>query len=356
MNIRQNKRENKEDNYSYVEKVWIAAGSVALLAILILIVRVAFNVLLMVVAGSLIAVYFHGLADAICRWTNWRRGICMLISVLGTFIIAGLLFWFMGSRIQQQVSTLSQDFPTLLDKLEQQVRSYPLGDRMLNNFSGDNMQKVTTTVQKFFRTSFGVIGDMYIIMFLGIFFTIQPDLYKKGIVRLIPRRGQQKARDVLDRLSFVLKGWLKGMMVAMVLIGVLTFVGLTIIGIPMALALAVIAGLLNFIPNFGPLMAMAPAVLLGLVDSTQIAIIVAALYILIQTLESNIITPTIQRRMIDLPPALLIIGQVMMGALSGALGIILATPLLAITMTLVNELYIKPNEEAEELIITEKPD
>jgi predicted PurR-regulated permease PerM len=153
---------------------------------------------------------------------------------------------------------------------------------------------------------------------------------------------------VIDRLSLVLKGWLKGMMIAMVLIAVLTFIGLSIIGIPMALALAVIAGILNFIPNFGPLMAMVPAVLLGFVDSTQTAIIVAALYILIQTLESNIITPTIQRRMINLPPALLIIAQLLMGTLSGALGIILATPLLAITMVLVEELYVKYNSDNEE--------
>jgi predicted PurR-regulated permease PerM len=216
---------------------------------------------------------------------------------------------------------------------------------MLDNVSGNDSKKVLTTVQSFFSTSFGVIGDIYIIIFLGIFFTISPSLYKDGVVKLVPRSGQPKACEIVDRLSKVLKGWLKGMMIAMVLIAVLTFTGLSIIGIPMALALAVIAGILNFIPNFGPLMAMVPAVLLGLVDSTQTAIIVAALYILIQTLESNIITPTIQRRMINLPPALLIISQLMMGTLSGALGIILATPMLAIVMVLVEELYVKPNNE-----------
>ncbi|MBS7565838.1 AI-2E family transporter [Mucilaginibacter sp. Bleaf8] len=336
-----------EKHYTYLQKVWIAAGSVALLTILILIIKVAFNVLLMVVAGCLIATYFNGLADAIERRTPMNRRVCMLISVLGTFAIAGALFWFMGTKIQQQVSALSQDFPALVSRLQAQISEYPLGKKMLDNISGTDSQKITNTAQSFFRTSFGVLGDMYIILFLGIFFTIQPSLYKNGIIKLIPKSGQPKARQVIDRLSLVLKGWLKGMMIAMVLIAVLTFIGLSIIGIPMALALAVIAGILNFIPNFGPLMAMVPAVLLGLVDSTQTAIIVAALYILIQTLESNIITPTIQRRMINLPPALLIIGQVMMGTLSGALGIILATPMLAITMVLVDELYVKNNSTEE---------
>jgi predicted PurR-regulated permease PerM len=332
-----------EKHYTYLQKVWIAAGSVALLAILIFTIKVAFNVLLMVIAGSLIAVYFHGLGDAIERRTPLSRRICMLISVLGTFVIIGTLFWFMGAKIQQQVSAISQDFPALVTRLQNQIRQYPIGQKMLDNLSGDNSQKITTTAQNFFRTSFGVLGDMYIILFLGIFFTLQPSVYKNGIIKLIPRSGQPKARQVITRLGLVLKGWLKGMMVAMLLIAILTFTGLSIIGIPMALALAVIAGILNFIPNFGPIMAMVPAVLLGLTESTQTAIIVAALYILIQTLESNVITPTIQRRMINLPPALLIIGQVLMGTLSGALGIILATPLLAITMVLVDELYIKNN-------------
>lgn len=337
-----------DDKSLYVKRVFIASGIVALLAIIILIVKVAFNVLLMVLAGTLIAVYFNGLADLIERHTPLGRRVCMLISVIGSFVIIGLLFWFMGTKIQHQVSALSEDFPAMVSKLENQIKQYPLGAKVLENISGNDSQKLVNTAQNFFRTSFGVLGDIYIIIFLGIFFTISPSLYKNGIINLIPKRGQPKAKQVVDRLSLVLKGWLKGMMIAMVLIAVLTFIGLTIIGIPMALALAVIAGILNFIPNFGPLMAMVPAVLLGLVDSTQTAIIVAALYILIQTLESNIITPTIQRRMINLPPALLIIAQLLMGTLSGALGIILATPLLAITMVLVEELYIKYNNGDKE--------
>jgi predicted PurR-regulated permease PerM len=336
-----------ESNSLFVKRVFIAAGIVALLAIVILIIKVAFNVLLMVLAGTLIAVYFNGFADLIERYTPLQRRASMLISVIGSFVLIGLLFWFMGTKIQQQVSALSQDFPALISKLESQIKQYPLGAKALENISGDDSQKLVTTAQNFFRTSFGVLGDIYIIIFLGIFFTISPSLYKNGIVNLIPKSGQPKAKQVIDRLSLVLKGWLKGMMIAMVLIAVLTFIGLSIIGIPMALALAVIAGILNFIPNFGPLMAMVPAVLLGFVDSTQTAIIVAALYILIQTLESNIITPTIQRRMINLPPALLIIAQLLMGTLSGALGIILATPLLAITMVLVEELYVKNNNGEE---------
>lgn len=353
MNLNNDNVNKDRDNSLFLQRVFMGAGAIALMVILILIIRVAFNVLLMVLAGTLIAVYFNGLADVVERHTPLSRRISMLISVIGTFALIGLLFWFMGTKIQHQINALSQDFPRLISKLESQVRELPMGAKMLDNVSGDNSQKVVNTAQNFFRTSFGVLGDIYIIIFLGIFFTVSPSLYKNGIIKLVPRKGQPKAREIIDRLSLVLKGWLKGMMIAMVLIAVLSFAGLTIIGIPMALALAVIAGILNFIPNFGPIMAMVPAVLLGLVDSTQTAIIVAALYILIQTLESNVITPTIQRRMINLPPALLIISQLMMGTLSGALGIILATPMLAIVMVLVEELYAKENNKEDIAAVTQ---
>ena len=108
-------KEKKE--LSYTEKVWYTVGIVAVVAIVILIARVAFGVLLLALAGCLISVYFHGLGDVIQRKTRWRRGICMLISIAGSFIILGFLLWFMGSKIQAQVSELSDTLPHTSQKL-----------------------------------------------------------------------------------------------------------------------------------------------------------------------------------------------------------------------------------------------
>lgn len=339
-----------DDELSFAHKVWIVVGILALSVCLILILRVAFNVLLMVFAGTLIAVFFNGFGDMIQRLTKWRRRWCMLVAVPGTFLLMGLLFWFMGSKIQAQVASLKDDFPKMIATAEAKLSKTEWGAKALENIEGYDTSNLMSTAQSFFSTSFGVIGDLYIILFLGIFFTLSPSLYKNGIIRLVPPGGKEIAKGVINRLSLVLKGWLKGMLLAMCLIATLTFTGLSIVGIPMALTLALMAGLLNFIPNFGPLIAMIPAVLLGLIDSTNTAIIVAVMYILIQILESNIITPMVQKRMIDLPPALTIISQVLMGTLSGVLGILLATPLLAVVIVLIDELYVKRQvieEEAE---------
>jgi len=182
---------------------------------------------------------------------------------------------------------------------------------------------------------------LYIILFLGIFFTASPSLYKNGILLLVPRPKKELGKHIMDRISISLKGWLKGMMVSIVLITILISVTLSIIGIPVAMVLGLITGILELIPNLGSLLAMIPGVLLALTISTNTAILVALVYIVAQTITANIVTPLIQKKIINLPPALTLISQLIMGTLSGALGIILAVPLLAIVIILVDELYVK---------------
>jgi predicted PurR-regulated permease PerM len=329
---------------SYIAKVWQTVAIATLLVVFILIARVAFNVLLMALAGSLMAVYFHGLADLIQRKTRLNRTVAMLISVAGSIAILGLLLWFIGAKIQSQVTQLNNTLPHTISTAKAKLNATPVGQKLLDYSSGDNSKKLLDTAQTFFNTSFGVLGDLYIILFLGIFFTASPSLYKDGILVLVPANKKPVAIRVMDRISLALKGWLKGMLLSMVLITVLITVALTILGIPVAMVLGLITGILEIVPNFGPLIAMIPGVLLALTMGTGTAIIVAVVYIVSQTIVANIVTPLIQKKMINMPPALTLISQLIMGTLSGALGIILAVPLLAMLVILVDELYVKKME------------
>jgi len=326
---------------SYIEKVWHTVAIASLLVIFILVARVAFNVLLMALAGSLIAVYFHGLADLIDRKTRLSRRLGMIISVAVTILIVSVLLWFIGAKVQSQIAQLSNSLPHTINSAKAKLAETPLGQKVLEYSAGDNSKKLLDTVQTFFSTSFGVLGDIYIIIFLGIFFTASPSLYKNGILALVPGNKKELATCIMDRISLSLKGWLKGMLLSMVLITILITIGLTIIGVPAALVLGLITGITEIIPNIGPLIAMIPGVLLGLTMGTGTAVIVALLYIVSQTIVANIVTPLIQKKMINLPPALTLMSQLIMGTLSGALGIILAVPLLAILIILVDELYVK---------------
>jgi len=339
-----NEKENTDlikKELSYIEKVWRTVAIVALLVVVILIARVAFNILLMVLAGSLIAVYFHGLGDTIQRKTHLSRKYAMIISVVASFLIFGLLLWFMGTKIEVQIGQLSNSLPHTVSTAKAKMGQTWAGQKVLDSFSNGNSDKLMATVQTFFSTSFGVLGDVYIILFLGIFFTASPSMYKNGILILLPKRKKELGQHIMNRISISLKGWLKGMMLSIVLITILITVGLSIIGVPVAMVLGLITGILELIPNIGSLVAMIPGVLLALTISTNTAIIVALLYIVCQTIVANIVTPLIQKKIINLPPALTLISQLIMGTLSGALGIILAVPLLAILIILVDELYVK---------------
>jgi predicted PurR-regulated permease PerM len=345
-----NKQQPEEKELTYIAKVWQTVGIVALLVVTILIIRVAFDILLMVLAGALIAVYFHGLGDAIQRRTKLNRKPAMIISILGTIVIVGALFWFMGTKIQEQVAELSNTLPHTLSNAKVKLSQSSAGQKVLQGISGFDSQKLMSTVQGFFSTTFGVLGDMYIILFLGIFFTTNPSLYKDGILILVPHSRKELGKHIVDRISLSLKGWLKGTLFSMLFVTILIGTALTIVGVPVALILALITGLLEMIPSIGSLIAMIPGVLLALTISTNMAILVAVIYIVSQTIVANIVTPLIQKKMINLPPALTLISQLIMGTVSGALGIILAVPLLAIVIILVDELYVKKiahNDDSE---------
>jgi predicted PurR-regulated permease PerM len=142
---------------SYIEKVWHTVAIVALLVAVILVARVAFNVLLMGLAGALIATYFHGLGDIIQRKTKMRRRFAMVISIIGTFILVSALLWFMGSKIETQVNQLSAGLPHTISNVKAQMAKTSLGQKVLSGLEDDDSQKkLLTTAQDFFSTTFGV--------------------------------------------------------------------------------------------------------------------------------------------------------------------------------------------------------
>ncbi len=331
-----------EDSYSFIQKVWITGGIVSLIVIILLLIKATFSVLLLVLAGALIAIYFTGLSGLIFRKTKWKRGICLTISVLGTVLLVAALFWLIGAKLETQLSELTDTLPKTIERAKEQLEKSDLGKSVVKRISSpESAQKLKASLGSFFKSTFGVLGDIYVVVFIAIFFTAAPGVYKRGIVDLIPQKGKQKAAEILDKLGENLKKWLKGKFFAMFVVFVLTAAGLAIIGIPLWLVLAIIAGLFNFIPNFGPLIGMVPAVLVALMIGPSAAAIVGALYILIQVVESNFITPLVQQKLVSIPPALIIIAQLLISPLTGGWGLVLATPLMLIVMILVKELYIK---------------
>jgi predicted PurR-regulated permease PerM len=322
-------------------KVWQTTAIVCLAITAILILRVAFNILLMALAGVLIAIYFHGVADLFIMKTKMSRRLALFISITGTIVLLSCVTWFIGSKIQRQVAELSNTLPQTINLARAKISKTPVGEKIIEYTSGNNAQKLTDTVTTFFSTSFGALGDLYIILFLGIFFTADPSVYKNGILFLFPAQKKSTGSNILKRIETALRGWLKSIVVSIVLITILVALGLSMVGLQGTTVLGLITGLLEIIPNFGPVIAMFPGVLLALTISIKTAVIVALIYIGCQTIVGNIVLPLLQKKMINIPPALTLLSQLIMGTLSGLMGIILAVPLLAILIIVIDELYIK---------------
>lgn len=337
---------SQDNNLNFTKKVWIAGGILSLILILLLLFKTLFSVLLLTLAAILLAVYFLGCADFFERIFKISHGWGVAVSIVVNLVLITAFFWFVGARLSNQVSELADTLPETIENGKEYLQQSKIGRKVLDylNFSG-NSQKTISVARRFFSSSFGIISDLYIVILLTAFFIAGPQTYRKGIVKLLPGPAKEKGKSLLDELYSVLKKWIKGQLFGFLFIAVLTGIGLWILGMPMILTLALIAGILNFIPNFGPIIALIPAVLLALMQGPDTAIFVVCLYTFIQVIQSSVTQPLIQKKMVNLPPALVIFGQVAMGLLGGFWGVLLASPIVAIIMTVVNKLYVEKNTQ-----------
>jgi predicted PurR-regulated permease PerM len=176
----------------------------------------------------------------------------------------------------------------------------------------------------------GAVGNFFIVMFLGLAFAAQPEVYRVGLVRLAPRRHRARANVIVDDTGDMLKRWLLAQLITMMAVFAITATGLTVIGVPGAFILGIQAGLLAFIPTVGAILG-GLIIVLAAIASGWIAVVSAfVLFLAVHALESYILTPLIQRQAIDIPPATLFAMQILLGIVFGLWGLALALPLMAI--------------------------
>jgi predicted PurR-regulated permease PerM len=192
-------------------------------------------------------------------------------------------------------------------------------------------------------STIAVIGGLFLVIFLAIYIAAEPELYKRGLLALVPAASRRRIDPVLTAIAHKLRRWLATQAIAMLVIGVVTTIVLSIIGVRAAVPLGVIAGMLEFIPNIGPTLSAIPAVAMAFVDSPQKALVVMVAYWGIQFLENNLLIPYLMKEQLDLPPALTMMTQVVMAYVFGIMGLFVATPLLAAIFVAVQMLHIEPD-------------
>ncbi|HEX3818481.1 MAG TPA: AI-2E family transporter, partial [Chthoniobacterales bacterium] len=186
-----------------------------------------------------------------------------------------------------------------------------------------------------------LLGGIVFVFFVGLYLAASPNDYFGPVLLLLSPEHQPRGREVLAALGQGLGWWLFGRVVTMVSLGILTTLALWLFGIPLALVLGVIAGLLLFVPYLGAVAAAIPALLVALLESPEKAFWVLVIYICVHVFEGYCITPFVQRRAVSLPPGLLLSVEVLSASLFGLAGVVFSTPLTVVVIVLVQMLYVQ---------------
>lgn len=324
--------------------------SLAVLAAgLILLILVAPDVLLVIFAGILFAVFFGGGGGWIARKTGMPRSLGIGLFILLILAVLGGAMAGFAPAMAKQFDQLTREIPSAFESLRERVEQYSWGERVTEAIdpSGLISSERGLAAASAVTGTFGALGNFVIMLFIGIYGALNPGLYRSGVLALLAPSLRPRADEAMDKAGNTLRSWLSAQLMAMTAVGVLTGLGLWLIGIPLAFILGLIAGLLAFIPNIGPVLAALPGVLLALPDGTNTVLMVVGVYVAVQALESYVLTPLIQQEKVSLPPALIITAQLLLGVLFGILGLAMATPLAAVGMTLVGALYVDDYLERE---------
>jgi predicted PurR-regulated permease PerM len=285
----------------------------------------------------------------------------VLLLLIGA--LAGL-FALIGPSIAEQSRQLTKELPKALQQVEQWVNRTPAkalvqqppqqqqqqGQQQgqsqqqqqggLTEQLGKELRNATKFLFPIVSSIFGAIGGLVIVLFIAMYIAAAPGLYREGMLHLVPHRHRARAGEWLSMLRDTLRQWLVARLIAMVVIGLITGGALALLDVKGAAALGVLAGLLEFVPFFGPIASAIPAIGIALVDSPQKAVYVIILYLILQQLEGNVITPLLLEKRLDIPPVMTVVAVAALGVVFGVIGMLIAEPLLAVILVTTKMLYV----------------
>jgi predicted PurR-regulated permease PerM len=310
------------------------------IAVLPFLIWYLFGVILITIGAIILAMLLRLGAQPFVRWLSLPEPLALAISgviILGCIVGAGYLF---GTRITAEFQDVAQRALSGSEDIHRSLERSPYGKFLLDHFSGSDVS-VTGVLSGLLKVSSRFLEALVIMVISGVYLAAQPHHYRNGLVWLFPPRAHEHAARIIDGIGEALRLWLIGQLIQMVLIGVLSTLAVWIIGVPSPLALGLIAGIGEFIPYVGPLLAAIPALLVALTKSPEATLWTAVAYLIIHQIEGNIVAPLIQRSMVSIPPAVMLLGIVAITYLFGATAIIFAAPIVVVIFAGVSLLYVR---------------
>jgi predicted PurR-regulated permease PerM len=291
--------------------------------------------LLLIVGALVFAAFLDLLSRSLGRVWNGPRWLRLTIVVL---VILGAIIGFLalaGLQLAEQAGALTQTLEAQVRRLSRLLESYGIA-----TIAGNEDRGLLASVAQQLIGSFGkltqalgsaaaAIASFILVLVLGIYIAAEPRLYERGVEWLTPMHARDRMADLIASLAETLRNWTLGRIIAMLFEGVFTTTALLIAGVPLAPLLGLIAGLLAFIPNIGAFIAGTLIVLVGFSAGTQTGIAALGIYLALQFIEGNFLTPYVERRVVDIAPAVTLGAQLLFGVLFGLLGVALAVPIIA---------------------------
>lgn len=328
----------------FVPRVLTTIGLVALAVLTIYFLGKLLDVLLLIFASVLLAVAITGVRRVIDHFTPLSNGWSLAATYLLLVVLIAGSVAVVWPQLAAQIPEFIDSIPRAVEKLEEIIDGWPRVREAVGNLDYENLvgrYDVPTRLLGFFSTTLGSIASVSLIVLIAVYLTVSSQSYVDHLLILIPRGKRARCGELLRAQTKSMRYWLLGRLVSMVSVGVFTWIGLMLLGVPMAFTLGLIAGLATFIPYIGPILGAIPALMVALVEGPMVVLYVAIVYFVVETAESNLIYPLVTKKAVHLAPAYTVIIQLAGGVVAGIPGVILATPLAVVGAVAIQMLYVE---------------
>lgn len=299
------------------------------------------DVVLLVFAAVLLAVILRSVAGLMEAHTPIVQPWSLALSVLLIAALVGAFMYLLGAQVHAQGLELATRIPKLIEAVAARLGIEELRDELFQRLQQLSGGGVVGKVAGYTSGVIGALVNVVLVVFSGIYLAADPALYRRGALHLVPRSLRKEAGAAFDNAGQALRQWLVGQLVAMAIVGMLITAGLYAIGMPSALALGFLAGMLEFVPIVGPVLSAIIAILIALSEDSSRIFWVIGLYVLVQQLENHLILPLLTRRTVDVPPAVTLFTLLSLGILFGPLGVMLGAPLTVVLYVAVKQFYVR---------------
>lgn len=294
------------------------------------------QLLLLVFASALAAQMFHGFAGFLKRRLRLPFGIALALAVLLPLAGLTLIFGLFGTLMANQFTLLAEQLPLAIRQGQDWLATSSAGREMIRAIStyAPQVDTIVGIVQSGLTNLGSGISQLVIVLVSGVYLAAQPQLYMGGAIAVAHRLGARTAEATFAAVHRALGAWLKAQAVSMAFVAIGTGAGLSLIGLPSAIAIGFVAGLCEFVPYLGVILVSVPATLIGFSISMETGILTVVTLAIVQQLQGNVVMPMAQGKLADLPPALTLFSLIAAALLLGPLGVILAVPLTVVGMVL----------------------